>query len=148
MLHLIPTYIKDGREYMRIWPMEKQLYSLFPECRIISATKFGIQVMPPIAIMVVALQLHYLGMDFLPQALSVGIFFFSLPLQGLFWLGNRANQPLPPHMLAWYHDIYNKMQRQGCALEAITPKPKFKELAKLLRTAFKELDRAFTKNLF
>jgi hypothetical protein len=148
MLHLIPTYIKDGREYMTIWPMEKQLYSMFPECRIISATKFGIQVMPPIAIMMVALQLHYLGMSFLPQALTMGIFFFSLPLQGLFWLGNRANQPLPPSLLVWYRDIYQKMQQQGCSLESMTPKPRFKELARLLSTAFKELDRAFTKNLF
>lgn len=148
MLHLIPTYIKDGREYMRIWPMEKQLYSLFPECRIISATKFGIQVMPPIAIMMVALQLHYLGASFLPQALTVGIFFFSLPLQGLYWLGSRSNQALPPAMLAWCRDIHQKMQMNGCALEALPPKPTFKVLAKLLNTAFWELDRAFTKNLF
>jgi hypothetical protein len=128
--------------------MEKQLYGMFPECRIIAATKFGIQVMPPIAIMVVALQLHYLGMGFLPQALTVGIFFFSLPLQGLFWLGNRSNQALPPSLLAWCRDIHSKMQNQGCALEALPPKPRFKELARLLRTAFKELDRAFTKDLF
>lgn len=148
MLHLIPTYIKDGNEYMRTWPMEKQLYSLFPECRIIAATKFGIQVMPPIAIMIVALQLHYLGMEYLPQALTFGIFFFSLPLQGMLWLGNRSNQPLPPSMLAWYRDIYHKMQQQGCTIEAIPPKPRFKELAKLLHKAFKELDKAFTKNLF
>ncbi|MBT1449374.1 DUF412 family protein [Glaciecola sp. XM2] len=148
MLHLIPKYIKDGREYMRIWPMEKQLYSLFPECRIITATKFGMQVMPPIAVLMVALQLHYLGIEHLPQALTIGVFFFSLPLQGLYWLGNRSNQPLPPAMLNWYKDIYLKMQQQGCALESISPKPRFKELGKLLRTAFKELDRAFTKNLF
>jgi uncharacterized membrane protein YfbV (UPF0208 family) len=128
--------------------MEKQLFSLFPECRIISATKFGIQVMPPIAVMVAALQLHYLGLEFLPQALTVSIFFFSLPLQGLFWLGNRANQALGPSMLAWYHDIYQKMQSQGCALESMSAKPTFKDLAKLLRTAFKELDKAFTKDLF
>ncbi|WP_395342672.1 terminus macrodomain insulation protein YfbV [Ningiella sp. W23] len=148
MLHLVPKYIKDGRQYMRVWPMEKQLYGLFPECRIISATKFGTQVMPPMAIMTVALQLHYLGMEFLPQALTIGIFFFSLPLQGLFWLGNRSNQALPPAMLAWYRDIYQKMQQQGCALESLPNKPTFMSLARLLRTAFRELDRAFTKNLF
>ncbi len=133
---------------MKIWPMEKQLFGLFPECRIITATKFGMQVMPPIAIMMVALQLHYLGSAFLAQALTMGIFFFSLPLQGLYWLGSRSNQPLPPGMHAWYKDIYLKMQQQGCALESLTPKPRFKELAKLLRTAFKELDRAFTRDMF
>jgi uncharacterized membrane protein YfbV (UPF0208 family) len=133
---------------MKIWPMEKQLFGIFPECRIITATKFGIQVMPAIAVLMVMLQLHYLGMDHLAQALTIGIFFFSLPLQGLYWLGNRANQALPPSMLAWYKDIHQKMQQQGCHLDRIPAKPRFIELARLLRTAFKELDRAFTKHLF
>lgn len=148
MFHLIPTYIRDDKEYMRIWPMEKQLFGLFPECRIISATKFGIQVMPPIAVMMVMLQLHYLGMGFLAQALTVGIFFFSLPLQGLYWLGNRSNKTLPPALLAWCREIHQKMQQNGCALEALPPRPTFKVLAKLLNTAFKELDSAFTRTLF
>lgn len=147
MLSQLPSYLKSGQEYMRIWPMQKQLYALFPECRIIAATKFGFKVMPPIAIMIVAIQLNYLGMEAIPSALTMGIFFISLPIQGLLWLGHRSEQPLPPHIYSWYKEVHNKMQMKGLQLQRISKKPKFKELAILLRTAFKELDKAFTKDI-
>lgn len=148
MINQISTYLKSGQEYMRIWPMQKQLYALFPECRIIAATKFGIKIMPAIAVFVVTIQIQYLGKEALAQALTMGLFFFSLPIQGLLWLGHRSEQELPPQINGWYKDIYAKMQVQGCQLQRQSEKPKFKELAVLLRTAFKELDKAFTKNLF
>ncbi|MEM0909770.1 MAG: terminus macrodomain insulation protein YfbV [Pseudomonadota bacterium] len=148
MIKFNPQILRDGKHYMDTWPMQRQLYTLFPECRVVSATKFGIQVMPAAAVMTVALQLHYLGSDYLTQALAVGVFFFSLPVQGLVWLGNRSSQPLPPSIKGWYLDIYYKMQAQGCALEKIPQTPRFKELAKLLNTAFKQLDSAFTNQLF
>ncbi len=148
MIQLSSSLLKDGKRYMDLWPVQKQLYSLFPDSRIVAATKFGIQVMPPIAVLTVALQLHYLGMQHLPQALAIGIFFFSLPIQGLFWLGHRSNQPLPPGIKTWYLDIYQKMKQQGCNLDRIPKTPKFKELAQLLNSAFKQLDKAFTNSLF
>jgi uncharacterized membrane protein YfbV (UPF0208 family) len=40
------------------------------------------------------------------------------------------------------------MQVQGCALQNPQGKPKYMELARLLKTAFKELDKAFTKRWF
>jgi len=140
--------MKSGQEYMRVWPMKKQLFGLFPECRIIAATKLGIKVMPAIAVLVVAMQIHFLGSEVLPQAVTMGVFFVSLPVQGMLWLGHRAQQELPPAILSWYKDIYDKMATQGCELRQQRAKPTFKELAVLLRTAFKELDKAFTKNLF
>jgi uncharacterized membrane protein YfbV (UPF0208 family) len=123
--------------------MQKQLFGLFPECRIIAATKFGFKVMPALAVMTVAIQLHFLGAEKLPQALTLGIFFLSLPVQGL-----RSQKTLPPAMRSWYQEIYTKMQQQGCALEGLKSKPRFQELAMLLKTAFAELDKAFTKHLF
>lgn len=147
-MNKIATYLKSGQEYMRIWPMQKQLYALFPECRIIAATKFGMKVMPAIAVLVAAIQVQYLGAEALAQAVTMGIFFLSLPVQGLLWLGHRSEQELPLQISHWYKDIYAKMQSQGCQLQRQSAKPKFKELAILLRTAFKELDKAFTKSLF
>lgn len=133
---------------MRIWPMQKQLYALFPECRIIAATKFGMKVMPAVAVIVVAIQLQYLGTEVLAQSFTMGLFFLSLPIQGILWLGHRSEQELPPQISSWYKDIHAKMLQQGCHLQRQKAKPTFKELAVLLRTAFKELDKAFTKNLF
>ena len=148
MLNQLPNYMKAGQEYMRLWPMQKQLYALFPECRIIAATKFGIKVMPAIAVLVVAMQLHVLGTEALPQALTMGVFFISLPIQGMLWLGHRSEQTLPPAILSWYKEIHAKMLTHGCQLGKQAATPTFKELALLLRKAFKELDKAFTEKLF
>jgi uncharacterized membrane protein YfbV (UPF0208 family) len=148
MSFIVPQMLQDGQDYMKAWPMQKQLYALFPECRVIAATKFGIKVMPALAVICVALHLNYFGMEHLSQAIATGIFFLSLPVQGLLWLGHRSQQALPPAIESWYRQIYETMQTKGCALESLKPKPKFKELALLLKTAFNEMDRAFTKHMF
>jgi uncharacterized membrane protein YfbV (UPF0208 family) len=140
--------LKDGQRYMQTWPMQSQLYSMFPECRVVAATRLSIKVMPAIAVIVVAAMINIHGYELLPQTIAVGAFFLSLPMQGLIWLGYRSNQNLPPALKSWYLDIHNKMQLQGCALQSPKAKPKYKELARLLKTAFDELDKAFTQRWF
>lgn len=61
-----------GNLYLKTFPMEKKLTPIFPELRMIKATRFGIRYMPPIAIFtltwqialgetsVLRLQQHYL----------------------------------------------------------------------------------------
>ncbi len=61
---------------------------------------------------------------------------------------HRSNQNLPPALKQWYLDIHYKMQMQGCALQPPKARPDYKELAVLLKTAFDELDKAFTKRWF
>ncbi len=148
MANQLPQIIRQGQDYMQSWPMQKQLYGLFPECRIIAATKFGFKIMPALAVITVAVQLHFMGTSQLPQALTLGVFFLSLPIQGLLWLGFRSQKVLPPAIRYWYKEIHLKMQQQGCALEHPKHQPRFQELASLLKTAFSELDKAFTKHLF
>ncbi|WP_416304908.1 terminus macrodomain insulation protein YfbV [Neptunicella sp. SCSIO 80796] len=148
MAQTLSMMFKDGQEYMQIWPEQKELYSLFPECRVIAATKLSIKVMPPMAVAVVALQYNYFGAEQLPQALASGAFLLSLPMQGLLWLGHRAKQVLPPSTIHWYRDIHQKMQVQGCRLQSVKAKPTYKELARLLKTAFDELDKVFTRQWF
>lgn len=148
MAQTITSMVKDGQKYMQTWPMQQQLYDMFPESRVISATKFSIKVMPALAVLTVAALINMQGYDKLPQALATGAFFLSLPMQGLMWLGHRSNQNLPPALKSWYLDIHHKMQIQGCALQSPKAKPEYKELARLLKTAFDELDKAFTKSWF
>jgi uncharacterized membrane protein YfbV (UPF0208 family) len=140
--------LKDGQQYMQTWPMQRSLYGMFPECRVISATKFSIKVMPAMAVLTVATLVNVQGSQVLPQALALGAFYLSLPMQGLMWLGHRSNQSLPPYLNTWYLDIHHKMQMQGCALAKPQAKPKFKELASLLKTAFDTMDKAFTQRWF
>jgi len=139
---------KDGQQYMQTWPTQEQLTTLFPENRVISATRLSIKVMPPLAVLVVATLVNVQGVQQLPQALAVGAFFLTLPMQGLLWLGHRANQILPPALSSWYFEIQHNMQLQGCSLQQPKGKPKYMELAHLLKTAFEELDKAFTRRWF
>ncbi|WP_299077527.1 terminus macrodomain insulation protein YfbV [uncultured Paraglaciecola sp.] len=148
MSQSITAMVKAGQQYMQIWPMQPQLYGMFPECRVISATKFSIKVMPALSVLTVAVLVNLQGYDKLPQALAVGALFLSLPVQGLMWLGHRSKQMLPPSLKGWYLDIHYKMQMQGCALQSPKSKPEYRELARLLKTAFDELDKAFTKSWF
>ena len=144
----VATMLKDGQQYMKTWPMQKALYTLFPECRVIAATRLVIRVAPPLALISCAVLIEQYGHTYIPQAITIAAFFLSLPLQGLMWLGFRSNQQLPPAIKAWHADIHDKMKREGCNLQALRAEPRYKELAQTLKTAFDELDRVFTKNWF
>lgn len=148
MAQSITSMLKDGQQYMQTWPMQKQLYPLFPECRVIAATQFSLKVMPPLAVLSALLLIKTYGFDYIPQAIAISAFFLSLPMQGLMWLGHRSNQVLPPAIRHWYQQIHHKMQLQGCALQATKAKPKYRELGRLLKTAFDELDKVFTRQWF
>ena len=51
MAQSVTTMLKDGQEYMKTWPLRKELYALFPDCRVVAATRFAIKVMPPLAVL-------------------------------------------------------------------------------------------------
>lgn len=148
MAQTFTSMVRDGQSYMNEWPQRKELYALFPEARVISATRFSMKWMPPISVLCAATMLNTHGANYLPQALAIGAFFLSLPLQGLLWLGHRSNQPLPPSTKAWYQDIHAKMRAHGCEIAAAKARPKYRELAKLLKKAFTEVDRVFTQTWF
>lgn len=58
--------LRLGNEYLKTWPVEKQLAPVFPENRIVKATRFGIRYMPPIAIFTMTWQIA-LGGNLGPQ---------------------------------------------------------------------------------
>lgn len=142
------TLFKDGQDYLKTWPMKKELYALFPECRVIAGTRFAMKIMPPVAVMACAVLFNTQGQAYLPQIIAIGIFFMSIPMQGLLWLGHRANQQLPPSLRQWYQDIHAKMRMQGCNVAAQKSQPRYMELASLLKSAFDDLDSAFTQSWF
>ncbi|MBO1380095.1 hypothetical protein BVJ63_03445 [Vibrio cholerae] len=132
--------LKDGQKYMDIWPMRKELNPLFPEQRVIKATRFAIKVMPAVAAISVLTQMVFANTQAMPQAIVVALFAMSLPLQGIWWLGHRANTQLPPELASWYRELYMKIVETGFALEPIKSKPRYKELAQVLNRAFRQLD--------
>ncbi|TLE24844.1 terminus macrodomain insulation protein YfbV [Vibrio cholerae] len=132
--------LKDGQKYMDIWPMRKELNPLFPEQRVIKATRFAIKVMPAVAAISVLTQMVFTNTQAMPQAIVVALFAMSLPLQGIWWLGHRANTQLPPALASRYRELYMKIVETGFALEPIKSKPRYKELAQVLNRAFRQLD--------
>ncbi|AIW14487.1 terminus macrodomain insulation protein YfbV [Vibrio tubiashii] len=133
--------LRDGQKYMDTWPMRKELNLLFPEQRIIKATRFGVKVMPAIAAISVLTQMAFNNYQSMPQAVIIALFAISMPIQGMWWLGNRANTKLPPALAGWYREIYQKIVESGCALEPMKSRPRYKELAQILNRAFRQLDK-------
>ncbi|MGY3570159.1 DUF412 domain-containing protein [Vibrio sp. SCSIO 43135] len=140
--------LKDGQKYMDIWPMRKELNMLFPEQRVIKATRFAIKVMPAIAAISILTQMAFQNQQAMPQAVVIALFAISLPLQGIWWLGNRANTQLPPALAGWYRELYQKITESGFALEPIKSKPRYKELAVILNRAFRQLDKTALERWF
>ncbi|QJR82426.1 DUF412 domain-containing protein [Alteromonas pelagimontana] len=148
MAQSMTSMFRDGQEYMNIWPVKKELYAIFPECRVISATRLAIKTMPPMAVLACAMMINTFGAEYLPQAIAIGAFFLSLPMQGLLWLGHRSNQLLPPQLRSWYQEVHSKMRAEGCAVQSLKSRPQYRELASLLKTAFSDLDRMLTRHWF
>ncbi|GAA60227.1 UPF0208 membrane protein VC_1099 [Pseudoalteromonas sp. BSi20652] len=144
----VMSQLQIGRLYAKQWPMRKELAPLFTEFKVIKATELAIAVMPILAMLTLFFQLNYLGADFLPQAIASALFFISLPLQGLLWLGKRANTPLEPAMQKWYNELYTKMVANGYQAKLKEKKPRYLELANLLKDMFDKMDKAFTKEQF
>jgi uncharacterized membrane protein YfbV (UPF0208 family) len=136
---------RHGQHYMKTWPMDKRLAPVFPENRVAAATRFGIRLMPPLAIFTMAWQIALGGQ--LGPAVATAIFACSLPMQGLWWLGRRAGTPLPPGLLSWFHDVRDKLAESGQALAPLEKVPTYQSLADLLKRAFKQLDKTFLDSL-
>ena len=140
--------LRDGQKYMDTWPVRKELTPLFPEQRVIKATRFAIKVMPPVAAISVLTQMVFHHIESMPQAIVVALFALSLPVQGMWWLGQRANTLLPPALAGWYRELHQKILESGFALEPIKTNPRYKELALVLNRAFRQLDRSVLDRWF
>lgn len=136
---------QHGQHYMKTWPADKRLAPMFPENRIVRATRFAVRFMPPLAIFTLAWQIALGGQ--LGPAIATALFACSMPMQGLWWLGRRSVTPLPPSLLQWFHEVRNKLAEAGQALAPIEGTPTYQALADVLNRAFKQLDKTFLDDL-
>ncbi|GKW14324.1 hypothetical protein BSK71_05905 [Pectobacterium actinidiae] len=137
--------LQRGQHYMKTWPAEKRLAPVFPENRVARATRFGIRVMPPLAVFTLTWQIALGGQ--LGPAIATALFACSLPLQGLWWLGRRSVTPLPPTLAQWFHEIRHKLLESGQALAPLEEAPTYQTLADVLKRAFNQLDKTFLDDL-
>ena len=106
---------KAGQTYMDLCPKDKALSYSFPELKIINHIKTTKKILPPIIIGLIVWQYY------LPAQLAVTIvtilFALSLPIQGILWLGYRAQSPLPLNLV----DDYNRIKLQLIEKKVISP---------------------------
>lgn len=132
---------------MKTWPMARQLSFYFPEYRVIRATQLALPVMPILALLVAASQLSIHGWAFLPQAMTLALFFITLPIQGLLWLGWRSRHPLPLFLLEWCGTLTTKMIAMGIRCRPLGPKACYFDMALILKAAFECLDEQYWEEL-
>lgn len=136
---------RNGQHYMNTWPNDKRLAPIFPENRVVRATRFAIRFMPPLAVFVLTWQIALGG--HMGSAIATALFACSLPMQGLWWMGKRAGTPLPSAVLHWFHEVREKLQQSGQAVAPVEGKPTYQSLADLLKRAFRQLDETFFDDL-
>ncbi|MGM0481344.1 MAG: terminus macrodomain insulation protein YfbV [Pseudomonadota bacterium] len=131
--------LKDGRAYAKEWP-HHSVTAAFTESRVIPITRKGEQWAPAIAVLNAVLYYQFMPPAQLAQGMMLSLIMLSLPLQGLYWLGWRAKQPLSPRLRSWYKELQNKLKVSG---EHCQPKglkgPDYHDLAVIIRRALDTL---------
>ncbi|HLV48401.1 MAG TPA: terminus macrodomain insulation protein YfbV [Aliidiomarina sp.] len=132
--------LQRGRRYMKLWPKHAVVGNL-PESRVVPLTKLGVRWLPVAAFANAFVQWQYLGLDYLPQILAASLFILVLPLQGYYWLGQRAYARLPLPLESWYTELKEKLNTKGddIRLPSHRPGPCYIDLARVLKKALKQL---------
>ena len=137
--------LKQGQIYLQTWPLEAKLGIIFPENRIIKATKFAQKFMPFMAVFAVVWQQLYAKADLTAFSLAIltALCALAMPFQGLYWLGKRAKSPLEPQSSQWFYEISERLRKQHESLPTVQDKPTYQHLAEVLRKASKNWIKHF-----
>ena len=141
--------LKQGQIYLQTWPLEAKLGMIFPENRIIKATKFAQKFMPFMAVFAVVWQQLYAKADLTALAIAIltALCALVIPLQGLYWLGKRAKSPLEPQSSQWFYELSERLRKQHESLPIVQDKPTYQHLAEVLQKAQQKLDKAFWQEI-
>ena len=140
--------LKAGQRYLQNWPLNPKLAMIFAENRVIKATRFAERVMPFIAVFAICWQQLYGKGEIMALAASIltAIFALCIPLQGLYWLGKRAQTKLPDATVVVFKDILIHLEQKG--INRIVPvEPRFQDLAEVLRLAESHFSSDFWESI-
>lgn len=140
---------KQGQIYLNTWPNESKLGMIFPENRVMRATRFAQRWMPFIAVFAMVWQQIYGKQDLMAFSAAVltALFALLIPFQGLYWLGKRAPSPLEAQSAVWFYDICERLKKIHEPLPFVQDHPTYQHLAEVLKKAQARLDRAFWQSL-
>lgn len=130
--------LKQGDDYLKVWPKQNCLYSLFVDCKMICYTQLIIKLFPIFIVLVVSLYMIWPLYFTWANAATLILFLIGLPVHCFLWLGNRSQQALSPTLFTWYMDIHEALKGNQQRLGVMPNNPKFIDLAKLLNRGFKQ----------
>lgn len=146
-MSLFTHTLHRGKEYLGVWPQERQLAPMFPEYRIMTATRFGVKTLPALITLSLLFQFQFGAAEYWPSVVASVLFLTSLPLQGYYWLGKRADTRLPPSLHQWYWQLHEKIAAAGIPVKEPVSRPRYYELGETLSLAFKQLDKSFINDI-
>ena len=131
--------LKQGKEYIELWPARPELVNYFAEYRAIIVSRFLLKYGLPLAGFALIMPLMLMGVEQLKQALVYCLFIGSMPIQALFLMNKKSLEKLPPALASWYKKGVDKLQQSDLSNNVDTftlNKPTFLDLAKLLKFSY------------
>lgn len=131
------SILKEGDRYLKTWPKQRCLYSLFVDSKMAFYTQLLIKIFPVFIMLVASLYILFPIYFPWPSTATFILFLIGLPVHCLLWLGNRSQQSLSPALFTWYVEISDVLNGQQEGQKVMIDDPKFIDLAKLLNKGFK-----------
>jgi len=137
-LFLFFDLVKKGDQYLKTWPKQSCLYSLFIDSKMVCYTQLLIKIFPIFIVLVASLYILLPAYFSWPSTATFILFLIGLPIHCLLWLGKRSQQTLSPSLFAWYVEIIEVVNGKQSGQQVMVDKPRFIDLAKLLNRGFKK----------
>lgn len=130
--------LKKGDHYLKIWPKQSCLYSLFIESKMVCYTQLLIKVFPIFIVLVASLYMFFPAYFSWPSTATFIVFLIGLPAHCLLWLGKRSQQILSPALFTWYLEVSEALHGKDNRQRIMVDQLRFIDLAKLLNKGFKK----------
>lgn len=130
--------IKQGRQYVNLWPQRPELIQYFSEYRAVLVSRFVLKYGAALALLAFLMPILFIGIEQLKQSLVYSLFIGSLPVQALFLMNKKSKEKLPPSLSSWYRSGVEKLKAQNDEGELIINNPSFLDLAKLLNISYSQ----------
>jgi len=130
--------LKQGDHYLKNWPKQSCLYSLFIDSKMVCYTQLLIKLFPAFIILIVSLYVIWPAYFSWPSTATFILFLIGLPTHCLLWLGKRSQQSLSPALFTWYVKVNEVVTGNKGMHQVLINNPKFIDLANLLNKGFKK----------
>jgi len=145
-LDLFFDTVRQGDFYLKNWPQQKTLNSLFIDSKVAFYTRLSIKSIPAFVILIIMLNISFPEVLDWPATATLVLFLIGLPVQGLYWLGKRSTSLLPNKLLPWYIAIEKTLNKSVTEDGVMAKRPRYLDLALLLKNAFKRGGDNFLQN--